>query len=46
MPWTPTLAEQLRQERLDLWRDWLPLRQKYLTGEFREHLRSLTSHPA
>ncbi|MEB3359715.1 MAG: CHAD domain-containing protein [Synechococcales bacterium] len=41
----PTLAAELRQERVDLWRDWLPLRQKYLTGEFREHLRSLISHP-
>ena len=46
--WTdriPSLERYLSQQRLELWQQWQPIRQKYLTPSFRNALRSLVEDP-
>jgi CHAD domain-containing protein len=44
----PTLAQRLEHEQISLWQTWQPIQQRYLSINFRQHLRELvmTPHPA
>ena len=41
----PSLERYLSQQRLELWQQWQPIRQKYLTPDSRNALRSLVEDP-
>jgi CHAD domain-containing protein len=41
----PSLKNYILQQRLELWRQWQPLQQKYLSPPFRDNLRTLVLRP-